>query len=209
MRQHIRINHYRIYIKSKELNMTRLSELAKDCAHQRRIEMSTYPVDETHILARGRFIEERIKPYFKFTGERVEGGPLHNLEILLLVKIPELVIEDVEVITGTLPRADCYKIENPLEPVKGLAIKSGFTSKVKDLLGGVKGCTHLTHLLCTMAPAVMQGFWAISYQKKYDKSEKSKSRASKMGFMLKNTCYAWREDGEAYQKMMKLLEGEK
>jgi hypothetical protein len=35
-------NHYRIYIKSKELNMTRLSELAKDCAHQRRIEMSTY-----------------------------------------------------------------------------------------------------------------------------------------------------------------------
>lgn len=188
--------------------MSRLSELAKDCAHQRRIEMSTYPVDETHILARGRFIEERIRPYYKFTGERVEGGPLHNLEILLLVKIPELVIEDAEVIKGTLPRADCYKPDNPLDPVKGLAIKSGFTSNVKDLLGGVKGCTHLTHLLCTMAPAVLQGFWAISYQKKYEKSEKSVKRASKMGLMLKNTCYAWREDGEAYQKMLKLL-GEK
>ncbi len=185
--------------------MSRLSVLAKDCAHQRRIEMSTYPVDETHILSRGRFIEERIKPYYKFTGERVEGGPLHNLEILLLVRIPELIIEDIEVITGTLPREDCYRINQSLEPVKGLAVKSGFTSKVRELVGGVKGCTHLTHLLCTMAPAVMQGFWAISYQKKHEINEKSKSRASKMGHMLKNTCYAWREDGEAYQKMLKLL----
>lgn len=185
--------------------MGRLSQLASDCAHQRRIEMSTYPVDETHILARGRLIEERIKPYYKFTGERVESGPLHNLEILLLVKIPDLVIEDIEVLAGTLPRADCYRIVHSLDSVKGVAIRSGFTSKVRELTGGVKGCTHLTHLLCTMAPAVMQGFWAISYQKKHKKSERNSSRALKMGMMLKDSCYAWREEGEAYQRMQRLL----
>jgi len=189
--------------------MSRLSLLAKECAHQRRIEMSTYPVDETHILSRGRFIEERIKPYYKLTGERVEGGPLHNLEILLLVKIPELVIEDVEVITGTLPRGDCYKTDKSLDPVKGLTIKGGFTSKVRELIGGVKGCTHLTHLLCTMAPAVMQGFWAISYQKKHEISDIRVERGFKMADLLKNTCYAWREDGDAYQKMVKLLDERK
>lgn len=185
--------------------MSRLAKLATDCAHQRRIEMSTYPVDETHILSRGRLIEERIKPYYKLTGERVESGPLHNLEILMLVRTPDLVIEDIEVITGTLPRADCYRIVHSLDPVKGLAIRSGFTSKVRELAGGVKGCTHLTHLLCTMAPAVMQGYWAISYQKKYEKSGRSSNRAAKMGNMLKDSCFAWREEGEAYQRIVRLL----
>ncbi len=185
--------------------MSRLAKLALDCAHQRRIEMSTYPVDETHILSRGRFIEERIKPYYKITGERVESGPLHNLEILLLVKIPDLIIEDVEVITGTLPREDCYKVIHSLDPVKGLSIKKGFSSKVRELVGGVKGCTHLTHLLCTMAPAVMQGYWAISSQKKSEKSEENKKRAGNMWDVLKNSCYAWREDGEIFRKMAALF----
>lgn len=188
--------------------MSRLSKLASDCAHQRRIEMSTYPVDETHLLSKGCFVEERIKPYYKFTGERVESGPLHNLEILLLVKTPELIIEDIEVITGTLPREDCYRMNRSLELVKGLTIKGGFTEKVRELVGGVKGCTHLTHLLCTMAPAVLQGFWAISYQKKHDMSEIRVERGVKMADLLKNTCYTWREDGEAYQKMLRLLNGE-
>jgi len=189
--------------------MSRLSELAKDCAHQRRIEMSTYPVDDAHILSRGRFIEERIKPYYKLTGEKVEAGPLHNLEILLLVKIPELIVEDAEVITGTLPRVDCYEINSSLESVIGLSIKRGFTSNVREKLGGVKGCTHIIHLLCTMAPSVLQGFWAISYQKKNELKDMNIKRGYKMADLLKNSCYTWREDGEAYQKMVKLLNGDK
>lgn len=185
--------------------MSRLSVLAKDCAHRRVIDMSTYPVDDTHILSRGRFIEERIKPYYKFTGERVEAGPLHNMEILLLVKVPELIIEDIEVITGTVPREDCRRLKFSLDAVKGLAVKSGFTSKVREIAGGVKGCTHLTHLLCTMAPAILQGFWAIAYQRRYERSEKAGNRAAKMGYSLKDSCYTWREDGEAYRKLMQLV----
>lgn len=188
--------------------MSRLSHLASDCAHQRRIEMSTYPVDETHILSKGRLIEERIKPYYKFTGERVESGPLHNLEILLLVRIPDLVIEDIEVITGTLPREDCHKIHHSLDAVIGLSVSRGFSSKVREIAGGVKGCTHLTHLLITMAPAIQQGFWALAYQKKHVKNGQNASRAGRMGEMLKNSCYAWREDGAAYRKIKELIKGE-
>lgn len=189
--------------------MSRLAGLATGCAHRRRIDMSTYPVDDTHILSTGKFIEERLEPYYKITGERVESGPLHNLEILMLVRIPEMVIEDIEVLTGTLPRQDCHDVVHSLEPVIGLAIKGGFSAKVKELAGGIKGCTHLVHLLCTMAPAVMQGFWALSYRNKRERDKNSVSRAERMGTMLKNSCYSWREDGSAYQKIMSYVNSKK
>ncbi|HOP64670.1 MAG TPA: DUF2889 domain-containing protein [Spirochaetota bacterium] len=188
--------------------MSRLAKLASGCAHQRRIDMSTFPVDETHILVKGRFIEERLRPYYKLTGEKIEAGPLHNLEILVLVRVPDLVIEDIEVVAGTLPRGDCYEITGSLEQVKGMSIRRGFTANVKYLFEGVAGCTHLTHLLCTMAPAILQGYWAINSSKKPDIKEQRRKQDSRMADFLRDNCYTWRRDGEAYQKMLRLLDGE-
>jgi len=199
----------RVIIEPERDEMSRLMNFVTECHHQRKIEMKTYPVDDSHILCRGIFTEERLRPYYKLTGERVEAGPLHNLEILLLVKTPELIIEDIEVLTGSLPREDCYKISNTLDCVKGLAIKGGFSAKVRELAGGSKGCTHLTHLLCTMAPAVLQGYWAISYQRRSSQgSALNKERALKMAERLKDSCYSWREEGAAYQKLKSLLSKE-
>jgi hypothetical protein len=86
-----------------------------------------------------------------------------------------------------------------------MAITGGFSSKVREIAGGEKGCTHLLHLVITMAPAVLQGFWASRYRKK-NEEESSKGASSKMGYSLKDTCYVWREKGPAFQKLKKLIE---
>jgi len=186
--------------------MSRLLESAGDLAHTRNIGVSTYTVDSNHLVSEGRLTDVRVKDYYKFSGEKVDGGTLHDLRLILLIRIPELVIEDLEVIIETVPRSDCQLIADSMLPVIGMPITGGFSAKVREIAGGIKGCTHLLNLIITMAPAVMQGYWAYAYQQKPDLNRVMDRKSS--GLMrrgLKNSCYTWREDGEAYRKMMELL----
>ena len=185
--------------------MSTLMDMAKDIIHDRIIETTTYYVDEEHILCAGKLRETRHMDYYKFTGEKVEAGILHGLTILLLLKVPSLVIEEIEVTMDKVPRFECMEVEQCLAPIKGMAITTGFSSRVREIAGGAKGCTHLLHLIITMAPAVMQGFWASRFREKRN-TVSSKEAPQKMGYSLKNTCYVWREEGPAFQKLEKLIQ---
>jgi hypothetical protein len=91
----------------------------------------------------------------------------------------------------------------------GLRITSGFTKKVRELVGGVKGCTHLTHLVLTMAPAVMQGYWTLRSIRasRDERSVHEHQRLEMMEKTLADTCYAWRQDGPAMTNLRKELPG--
>jgi hypothetical protein len=70
-------------------------------------------------------------------------------------------IVDLHVKIPGAPHDDlCREMENSLNDIKGLFIAPGFTSRVKKIAGGVKGCVHLTTLLLSMAPAALQ--WNLS-----------------------------------------------
>lgn len=185
--------------------MSTLMDMAKDIVHDRIIETTTYYVDEGHILCAGKLRETRHVDYYKFTGEKVEAGILHGLTILLLLKVPSLVIEDIEVAMDKVPRFECMEVEQSLARVKGMAITRGFSARVREIAGGEKGCTHLLHLIITMAPAVMQGFWAFRYRNKTG-TVSSEDAAKKISYSLKNTCHVWREEGPAFQKLKRLIE---
>jgi len=168
--------------------------------------MSTFEVDDCHFLSFGHFKDVRDFPSFSFTGQSFKSGALHDIEIRALIKIPELVIEDIEVAIITVPRGDCRTLENSLDSVIGLSISRGFTEKVKSLAGGNAGCTHLVHLLTTMAPAILQGYWALLDRKKSKSGEALIKRASSSARYLKNSCYTWREDGEAFLDLLDITE---
>ena len=186
--------------------MSRLLKLADDCAHRRSIETATYSAGDDHIVTHGKLIDVRLKDYYKFTGERVASGTLHDLEIILLLKTPRLIIEDIEIIIKTVPREDCLLMEKSLNPIIGMAVTGGFSSKVREIAGGKSGCTHLVHLVTTMAPAIMQGYWAYVFQKAPDMSKKKRSSGSdSLSLGLKDSCFAWREEGVAWQKLAQLI----
>ena len=89
-----------------------------------------------------------------------------------------------------------------LAAIKGLTITKGFTSKVKKMAGGNKGCTHLVELILAMAPAVFQGFGAHQSQKP---SNFDSDHAQMIFQFLVNTCRAWREDGPFVETLKKKL----
>ena len=82
-------------------------------------------------------------------------------------------------------------MENSLDKIKGLNIAPGFTSKVKKIAGGIKGCVHLTTLRLSMAPAALQGYWIFEVRDEH-RSENSVLDIEKY---LVDTCWAWRKDG--------------
>lgn len=187
--------------------MSRIMELAGDSAHTRAMNFSTYSAGDKHIVTRAVLTDVRLRDYFKLTGDRVEAGTLHDMEVILLIKTPSLVIEEIEVIMNTVPRADCNHVTESLAPLIGLSVTRGFSANVRSLCGGTKGCTHLVTLMTAAGSAIVQGYMAVMYQKKTEENKDRAKKSSGMRDYLKNSCYAWREDGEAYKKISELAEG--
>ncbi|MCP4129544.1 MAG: DUF2889 domain-containing protein [bacterium] len=188
--------------------MSELMKRAGDMVHNRVIDISSYAADDDkHLIVEGRLLDEREKSYFLMTGEEKPAGELHNMVIRLLIHIPGMRIEDAEVEMRTVPREECLETEKIVETIKGMEIKAGFSFKIRTLFGGKEGCNHLLHLLTDMAPAVVQGVWALKAQRPVDKESGSDiERIEKMKRTLKNTCYVWREDGPTYTKLLDVVE---
>jgi len=156
--------------------------------HTRTIEMNTYDYDDLRLVVEGCLTDRRFKEYQLATGEDRSPGILHQMILYLLVNKTSLEIEDLQVEMPVLPREDCLETINSMDPVKGLKIRGGFTSKVRDIGGGTKGCNHLVALLTAMGPSVMQGYGAYhDHHIPHFLLENFQ--------ILVNTCRTWREEG--------------
>jgi hypothetical protein len=77
-----------------------------------------------------------------------------------------------------------------MQKLVGLRIISGYTQKVKNLIGDVKGCSHLTHLFLNLGPAAVQGYWAA-----YGRKPEARSLANPAITRVIDSCRVWRQDG--------------
>jgi hypothetical protein len=171
--------------------------------HTRNIEVSIYDYDGQRIIAEGFFKDDRFQETHLITGETFPSGAIHHMTIRLLVKCSNFLIEDIAVDLLSVPRQVCRETIGCLAPLKGLTVTKGFTSKVKKLVGGNKGCTHLVELLLTMAPVIFQGLAAQQSQKP---AAFESDQVKMMSQSLVNTCHAWREDGPVVEMLKKKLD---
>jgi hypothetical protein len=171
--------------------------------HARNIEVTTDEYDRQRIMVEGVLRDDRFQESHVITGETFPSGVVHHMAIRLLVNCSNLLIEDIEVDLISVPREVCRETIDCLAPIKGLTITRGFTSKVKKLAGGNKGCTHLVELILAMAPAVFQGFGAHQSQ---NPSNIDSDHAQMIFPFLINTCSTWRDDGPFVEMLKKKLQ---
>lgn len=167
--------------------------------HNRNINISTYDYDDQHIIVEGELHDERLSISYNFNKEKQLPGTVHHMIIRLLIQFPGFMIKDVEVEMPGIPRKECVETAKTLDIIKGMNISQGFTLKIKDILGGRKGCVHLTTLLLAMAPAAIQGFWAYLARKPL----KPDSSLRSMAPYIIDTCMIWSSDGPLAAKMIK------
>jgi len=179
--------------------MIKLDKSKHEKIHTRRIDVATYEGHSDTIIVEGRLKDERFKQIYRPTGENVPPGTVHHMIIRMKVRRSELIIEDIDVDMPTVPHEGCPETRTSLEPVKGMRITSGFTTKVKDLVGGSKGCAHLVALLVSMASAAVQGAWTAL----------SRNPVENSGYLeramqtIVDTCRVWRTDGPMLKKYRK------
>jgi len=170
--------------------------------HTRSIDVAIYTYEKDAIVVEGRLKDDRLIDSYRSGGVVIRPGVVHNMIIRMKVRGPNLIIEDIDVEMPTVPNDGCLETRLALEPVKGMSIVSGFTVKVKALVGGAKGCAHLVALLMAMAPAAVQGAWTAATRLP-NESQALKTYSLER---LKNTCYVWRSEGPAYIKYAQSLE---
>ncbi len=74
------------------------------------------------------------------------GEPLHGMFIRLTVD-EDLTVREIEAASDFTPFTVCPVIAPAYTTLKGLRLGAGWRKAVRERLGRVKGCTHLTDLL--------------------------------------------------------------
>ncbi len=159
--------------------------------HMRRLAVTTYTTSAEAVIVEGTLTDECFVSRYYLTGEKRPPGYIHDMVVRMKVRGPGLVIEAVDVEMPTVPRPECLETIHTLDPLVGMPIASGFTQKVKEMMGGPKGCTHLASLVLAMAPAAVQGAWTAVAQRPVEPGVYA-DRA--MNF-LTDTCWVWRKGG--------------
>jgi hypothetical protein len=115
---------------------------------------------------------------------------VHDLVARIRVQGPDLTIVAVEAKMPHIPREMCREILPDMQKLVGLRIITGYTQQVKNLIGDVKGCSHLTHLFLSLGPAAVQGYWAA-----YGRKPGARSLGNPAITRVIDSCRVWRRDG--------------
>ncbi|WP_366937224.1 DUF2889 domain-containing protein [Elioraea sp.] len=117
-------------------------------------------------------------------GEVTPGVPLHGMLIRLTID-EDMTVVAAEANTEYGPFAMCPAITPNFARLAGLRIGPGWTRKVKEVVGGVQGCTHLVELLGPMATVAFQTLIVVRRKRPADPAAPP---------ALLNTCHAYAAD---------------
>lgn len=173
--------------------------------HERRLEIRTYPVEEGRVIIEGWLRDERLAVGFHWDGKPRPPGVVHWMGVRLLVGGWPLTILDAEAEMRQVPHDLCPETLDSVQKIVGLSIVAGFSDRVRKRLGGVEGCSHLTHLIVAMGPAALHGFWAWMSRKR---RPVPRSMEEMPGLStLVNSCQLWRKDGPLMERVRQVVEG--
>jgi len=185
--------------------MSQLKQMIQGApVHERKIEIRTYPAGPQQIIVEGWLKDDRRVGGFHWDGRPRPPGVVHRLGIRLLVGGWPLTIQEAEAEMVEIPHELCRTLEESLKKTIGLTIASGFTDQVRRLLGGLEGCSHLTHLLLAMAPAILHGYWT-QHSRKPRPVPKSMDEVQGLSILV-NSCQLWKENGPLIQLVQEAID---
>lgn len=171
--------------------------------HARAYDVRSFRKAEDLVLLRGLVRDQ--KPAGLYIEGDDEPLTIHHMLVELVVRYPELRIEEASVTFGSHPHLTCPGIVDHYGALVGLSIARGFGNKVRELFGGPRGCTHVNALLQAMAPVAIQTTWSMqppgsgAVDGGAERSEDEIRGAMRHNI---NTCHVWDEDGEQVAEIL-------
>ena len=135
-----------------------LQDVERELTHTRRVRFEGYRRADGLWDIEAHLSDIKNHDYHLKTGVRRAGQPIHEMWLRLTID-RNLTILDALASMDALPYpGGCEKITPAYRKLIGLSLARGFRKKVREILGGTKGCTHLTEMLAGMPTAAIQTF---------------------------------------------------
>lgn len=167
--------------------------------HTRHVECRGYLVEGGFWEVEGRMTD--LKSFSMQNEDRggviAAGEPLHDIGLTLTVD-RDLVIHKVHTVIDAAPFNGCARITDAFQALLGLQLVPGFNRHAKELLGGVKGCTHLLELLGPIATTAHQTLWQSENGYSGDDPQVAK--------LLVDSCHSLAREGKVMAPLVALLQ---
>ena len=180
--------------------MSSLKEFIREGpVHSRNMDIRTFPAEHGRVVVEGRLHDERFVCGTRWDGETEAPRTVHRIVVRLLVGDWPPTILDAEAEMLDVPHTLCPTTLDSIRNVVGISISPGYGKEVQERLGGVRGCTHMAHLVGAMGIAVLHGVW--TERSRHPRTPPESLEAIPGFSQLKDSCRLWREDGPIIREM--------
>ena len=125
--------------------------------HTRKVTCEGYLRDDGLIDIEGHLVD--TKPFDfpnKDRGGSIKAGEaLHGMSIRITID-RDMLIKDAVAVMDFTPYNYCKSVSEVFSKLAGVQIGPGWRGKIRDIMGGTKGCTHITELLGPVATTAFQ-----------------------------------------------------
>jgi hypothetical protein len=129
--------------------------------HTRRVVCEGFQREDGLFDLEARLLDTKPRPFALMTGVRAPGEPVHDMSIRVTIDRAFR----IHAVEATIPAAPypggCDRIEPAYAKLVGANLAHGFRGAVKERLGGVLGCSHLTELVGHLPTAAVQMFASL------------------------------------------------
>ena len=159
--------------------------------HTRQINFCGYEREDGLFDIEGHLVDTKTYAFSNnWRGSIEPGEALHEMWLRVTVNDKFEVI-DIEAATDNSPFEMCPTITPAYKALIGATIGPGWRKVIKDSVGGIQGCTHLTELLSPLATVAIQTIRPLQNHRR--RKADSDSRHYKGKPFVLNTCHAWSE----------------
>jgi hypothetical protein len=135
-----------------------VTEVERELLHTRRVRYEGYKRADGLWDIEAHLTDIKNHDYHLKTGVRRAGQPVHSMWLRLTIDRKLNVVAAAAFSDAVPYPGGCETIAPAYGDLVGLNLVRNFRQKVGELLGGVRGCTHLTEMLAGMPTAAIQSF---------------------------------------------------
>ena len=161
--------------------------------HTRNVKCTGYLRDDGLMDIEGHLIDTKSYdfPNHDRGGHIPTGEALHDISARITLD-ESLTIKAAEACMDETPYHYCKEIAPVFSGIVGIQIGAGWMGKIREIIGGTKGCTHIYELLGPMATTAFQTRVSISGP---DQLPVDGQPARKNAPVYINSCHSYAKDG--------------
>ena len=147
-------------------------EVERELLHTRRVRYEGYKRADGLWDIEAHLTDIKNHDFPLKSGVRRAGQPVHSMWLRLTID-EAFNIVDATAFSEAVPYpGGCESAALAYRRLVGLNLRNQFRKKAKELLGGVRGCTHLTEMLDGMPTAAIQSFAGVRRTEDEDEAVK-------------------------------------